>query len=102
MGSDGLYDKMTNSEVVEDVWITAINEAHFPPLHLHKMALNVATGVSKTSLTQWNMDNVSSIVIMFKNMVDALKGSEKGCYSSFPSQGLTEDMVDRTHNPVKT
>ena len=76
---------MTNSEIVEDVWCNAINEAHFPPSNYHKMALNMATGVSKTSLTQRNMDNVSSVVIVFKNMIDALKGDEKGMHSSFPS-----------------
>lgn len=82
LGSDGLYDKLTNSDIVSEVWQNALKETNSTSFNEHRITLSCAQRVCKHSMNLKNMDNVSGIVICFQNFLDTLQG----VYSSFSSQ----------------
>jgi len=65
MGSDGIYDKMSNEEVISKVWgCTKTNETK----DFHELMKYSVESVIKESLFMKSLDNVTGIMIAFANM----------------------------------
>jgi protein phosphatase 2C family protein 2/3 len=65
MGSDGLYDKLSNSDLISEIWQNAIKETNSSNFNEHRIALSCAQRICKHSMNLKNMDNVTGIVICF-------------------------------------
>ena len=73
MGSDGIFDTMTNQEVMDTVWDTVryhkentIN----PQREYEKILGECVSNVMKRSLIQSSEDNVTVMMICFKNLLE--------------------------------
>jgi len=63
LGCDGIYDQLTNREVVDCVWMTMKEAAKSKSLHIQcGMAVDM---VLKTSLIRRTLDNVTAVLIAF-------------------------------------
>jgi len=66
MGCDGIYDKMSNKEVVDLVWNSARESTTGGDLHLE--CANIVERLLRESVKKKTLDNITCIVIAFKNL----------------------------------
>eukprot|EP00357_Protocruzia_adherens_P027163 CAMPEP_0114995738 /NCGR_PEP_ID=MMETSP0216-20121206/13908_1 /TAXON_ID=223996 /ORGANISM="Protocruzia adherens, Strain Boccale" /LENGTH=676 /DNA_ID=CAMNT_0002359837 /DNA_START=319 /DNA_END=2349 /DNA_ORIENTATION=+ len=94
MASDGIFDKMSNKEVIQGVW-TAVSDAHNLTIH-QQAGLGVET-VMKTALAKRTLDNITVVLIGFSNFKKRLFSS------SAPLNGISNNIPrDFTTNPNGT
>ena len=63
LGSDGVFDKLSNKEAVHEVWSSL---AHHKEPTLHKQCGIAAEAVLRCALEKRSLDNVTVVVICFK------------------------------------
>lgn len=70
MGSDGVFDKLTNQEISECIWTkaNALMEASIGTKQpgIHEVCGKCASEVIKLAMTQGSLDNVTAVVIGLK------------------------------------
>lgn len=66
VASDGIFDKMSNREVVQQVWGLMIEA---PAENTHKLCEKGVVGVMKNALARRTLDNVTVVMIAFENLV---------------------------------
>ena len=74
LGCDGIFDKLTNTQVVTAVYDTA---KHHSTNNIHQFTAKATENVLKKSLTQKSLDNVTVVMISFKNLKTLIFGSKK-------------------------
>lgn len=82
MSSDGVFDKLTNKEIVQLVWDSiADNTQSLTP---HQQASLCVDNILKTSLIRRTLDNVTTVIVQFHNLQQKLLGplTEKDSKSS--------------------
>ena len=80
MGSDGIYDRLNNKDVVQCVWNTVAQEK---TTKIHKQCGIAADSVLKNALLRRSLDNVTSVIIAFPSF-------KKAC---FPKQSTTKKQL---------
>ena len=91
---------MTNSEVISEVWNCALSESKIKPMNPHMMAELCTQRVCKASMLKKNMDNVSGIVICFRNFIDSVDRRESSQKEDREGTwGLTEADIDKDFDP---
>ena len=64
MGSDGIFDKLSNEDVVQCVWNSIMKEKGE---HVHQQCALAVDSIIKNSLLRHSLDNVTSVLIAFHN-----------------------------------
>ncbi len=64
MGSDGIFDKLSNKDAVQCVWNSVKNE---PALNVHQQCGVGIETILKNSLMRRSLDNVTALIIAFAN-----------------------------------
>lgn len=67
MGSDGLFDRITNEQLMETAWKT---KEHSKAITLHKMAGKMIDLILEKSLESGSLDNVTAMIICFDGILD--------------------------------
>lgn len=122
MGSDGLFDKQSNSEIVRAVFKKAHEMYNTETMDINRIALACSEYVVKEAIDKKAMDNVSCNIIFFDNFINSLNGRpvtdtsshgldyaytpkkdlhKLGIASSLPSHlnfDLTDNDIDRNHS----
>lgn len=72
MSSDGVFDKLSNKEIVQLVWDSiADNNQTLTP---HQQASLCVDNILKTSLIRRTLDNVTTVIVQFHNLQQRLIG----------------------------
>ena len=74
MGSDGIFDKLSNKETIQCVWNGVKNE---PALNVHQQCGTGIETILKNSLMRRSLDNVTSLIIAFANFKKVAFGDKK-------------------------
>ena len=64
MGCDGIFDQLSNEDVIQCVWNSVLQEKG---KKLHQQCANAVDSIIKNSLMRQSLDNVTCIVISFSN-----------------------------------
>jgi serine/threonine protein phosphatase PrpC len=82
MGSDGIFDKLSNEEVSECVWMSVrdVNresnlESSHPMINVHKQIGMGVEYVIKNALLRRSLDNVTVVVIAFESFQKKISGT---------------------------
>ena len=73
MGSDGVFDKLSNREVATAAWRSALVEKDSGSLHA--CALESAVATLKRAMNKKTFDNVSCVLIVLENFQKTLHGT---------------------------
>jgi len=74
LASDGIYDKLSNKDVVQCVWNSTKDD--LKP-NIHKQSSLGVEAILKNALLRRTLDNVTVVLIAFSNFKHAVYGSEK-------------------------
>ena len=78
IGSDGIFDKLNNREVIQAVWNTAGN---FRGSDMHRLAGNAATGILTAAMEKRSLDNLTAVLIGFHSFSQVMHHSQmKNCF----------------------
>ena len=78
LGCDGIFDKMSNENIVECVWNSvADNKEMKVANNIHKQTGMSVEYILKNSLLRRTLDNVTVVMISFKNFKRAVFGEDK-------------------------
>jgi len=79
LGCDGIFDKMSNEHIVECVWNSVSDNKHMKVANnIHKQTGMAVEYILKNSLLRRTLDNVTVVMISFKNFKRAVFGEDKG------------------------
>jgi serine/threonine protein phosphatase PrpC len=88
LGWDGIFDKLTNSQVLQAVW----KEVHQNTGSIHQLTGHWVEGILKTSAASRTLDNITTVMVSFKSLKKTLSKLNK------VKHGLTEDSLDQIYN----
>lgn len=74
MGSDGIFDKLNNKDVVQCVWNGVANEL---AQNVHQQSGVGIETIIKNTLMRRSLDNVTAVIIAFSNFKKVVFGSKK-------------------------
>lgn len=80
LGCDGLYDRSTSEEIVDRIWETSSTKAWKG--NYHEVAAEIVEGVFADTFQRKAWDNITVILICFKNMFDSLLKMKTRLYNS--------------------
>jgi hypothetical protein len=63
---DGIFDRLSNYEIVKGIWTSLRGDIHKEEEKIHKISGNICDMVMKMSLAKHTMDNISCIFISFR------------------------------------
>lgn len=66
---DGIYDKLSNQEVIETVWSTAHDNKGD---NIHQACANAVENIMKTAISKRTVDNITVVMIAFSSFKYAL------------------------------
>lgn len=119
MGSDGLYDKQSNSDIIKSIYKKAVELYNTETQNLNTIALLWSESIVKEAIDNKALDNISWNIIIFDNFLSFLKGRPittqgsafdtvmpkskhespiTGTLSSSTNHDLTDADIDRTHS----
>jgi hypothetical protein len=82
MGCDGIFDQLSNDEILKCVWMTTTNNTKAKDIHSQcGLAIDM---IMKTSLIRKTLDNVTCVIISFENFNKKLFGSEPSSTTHTP------------------
>ena len=73
MGCDGIFDDLTNNEVVNAAWFVFKNESKEKNYDIHELSADSCDLVIKYALEKQTVDNLSCIIIGFEGLEKFLK-----------------------------
>lgn len=73
LGCDGIFDKLTDTQVLKAVWESARKRYSNTEISLHSLSGAAVETVLKLSVDQNTADNITVVVICFKNFKKQLK-----------------------------
>lgn len=74
MACDGVWDELSNQEVSDAVWQTLETCSKIDDISLQEIARLCAEHVMKVSFDKKSLDNITVIVVLFKEKVDYKRG----------------------------
>lgn len=72
LGCDGIFDKISNAEVLKQSWIAASKNYHSKDQPIHQICGYVVEQVMKASVAYKTLDNITVVLLAFKNFKKAL------------------------------
>ena len=84
LGCDGVYDKLTNEEIMKSVWLTT--KAEYRAKNIHSQCSYGIDIVLKTSLLRRTFDNVTCIMIAFENLEKLFIDKEVNILNTNPKE----------------
>lgn len=69
---DGIFDKISNAEVLKQAWIAAKKNFHAKDQPIHQICGYVVEQVMKASVSYKTLDNITVVMLAFKNFKFAL------------------------------
>lgn len=72
LGCDGIFDKISNAEVLKQAWIAAKKNFHAKEQPIHQICGYVVEQVMKASVSYKTLDNITVVMLAFKNFKHAL------------------------------
>lgn len=69
---DGIFDKISNAEVLKQGWIAAKKNFHSKDQPIHQTCGYVVEQVMKASVSYKTLDNITVVLLAFKNFKNAL------------------------------
>lgn len=69
---DGIFDKISNAEVLKQGWIAAKKNFHSKDQPIHQTCGYVVEQVMKASVAYKTLDNITVVLLAFKNFKQAL------------------------------
>ena len=100
MGSDGLFDKQTNSEIVKSVFKHSIDLFTNETKNINRIALSWCEQLVKEAMDKRTLDNISWNMIMFENFINSLNGNALTSFSEPPQSQLKK--FDLSFTPKKS
>ena len=73
LGCDGIYDKLSNTQVVQAGWEAAKKKFKDRGQAIHQNCGTAVEAILKSSIAERSLDNVTVVIIAFKNFRKALK-----------------------------
>ncbi len=95
LGCDGIFDQMSNEEVVESVWITN-RESKMKNVH-QQCGVGVDM-IMKTSLVRRSLDNVTVVMIAFSNFEREFITKENSLYNKNKENNFSNDFTSTNPN----
>lgn len=96
LGCDGIFDKMSNEDVVSAVWNSVKDcksgTLKCPPTNIHKLSGLSVEYILKNSLLRRTLDNVTVVLIAFNNF-------KKACFGDSPHV-LSPKMATKNKYPL--
>lgn len=77
LGCDGIFDKISNAEVLKQSWIAAKKNFHTKDQQIHQICGYVVEQTMKASVSYKTLDNITVVMLAFKNFKKSL--SEEFC-----------------------
>ena len=98
LGCDGIFDQMTNKEVIDSIWMTT-KEAKTK--NIHQQCGIAVDMVMKTSLVRRSLDNVTVVVIAFSNFENILLSKENSIIIKSKESNISNDyLMTNTNSTV--
>jgi serine/threonine protein phosphatase PrpC len=73
LGCDGIFDKLSSQEVIKVAWEAAKKKFVSRDLQLHQICGNSVEIVLKHSAKQRTLDNITAVIVCFKNFKKHLR-----------------------------
>ena len=73
IGSDGIFDKLSNDDINEIIWNTIKESQSNLSLSIHAICGRAADEILKAAAINKTLDNISIVVIAFKRLQDYLE-----------------------------
>ena len=74
IGSDGLFDKLTNEEIIKTAWKTKEESKAITP---HKSAGKMIDAILEAAVSNKSLDNITAVMICFEGFIDNGEGSPR-------------------------
>ena len=71
LGCDGIFDKISNAEVVKQAWIASKKNFHSKEQPIHQICGYVVEQAMKASVAYKTLDNITVVMLAFKNFKKA-------------------------------
>lgn len=94
MGSDGLFDKQSNSEIIRTIFKQAVDMYKNKDSNINQIAHSCSEGVVKNAISNKALDNISWNIIFFDNFISFLNGR--------PLSNLSSQAFEMTLSPKKS
>lgn len=72
LGCDGIFDQISNKDIVDSVWMTMTNKDENRPKDLHSQCALGVDMIMKSSLVRRTLDNVTVLLIAFQNFENTI------------------------------
>ena len=72
LGCDGIFDKISNAEVIKQSFIAAKKNFHSKDQAIHQICGHVVEQVMKGSIAYKTLDNITVVMLAFKNFKESL------------------------------
>ena len=88
---DGIFDRMESGEVLKMIWEFKKKDNFVNNIHIYSG--NITDAVIKQSMKKMSADNVTAILIAFKNFEEKMKDKDFE-YKNSPDCKFIEDEID--------
>lgn len=88
MTGDGIFDKITNEEVIKQSWIAAKRNFKSKDQPIHQICGNIVEQVMKDSIAYKTLDNITVVLLAFNNLRQSL-------VDELLSQNYSSDVDDK-------
>ena len=83
---DGIFDKISNAEVLKQGWIAAKKNFHSKDQPIHQTCGYVVEQVMKASVAYKTLDNITVVLLAFKNFKSSLSNEFMQVNGMLPSE----------------
>ena len=73
MGSDGIFEKIQNKDIIQTIWTTTSKEIRKQSLNFHEIMGECTDLILKKSIIAGSLDNISWVIISFNNFIEKSK-----------------------------
>lgn len=73
LGCDGIFDKLNNEQVIQATWESARKNFKERTQTIHQVCGMAVEKIMKASVAERTMDNITVVIIAFKNFKKMLK-----------------------------
>jgi serine/threonine protein phosphatase PrpC len=78
LGCDGIFDQISNKDIIDSVWMTMTNKDENRPKDLHSQCALGVDMIMKSSLVRRTLDNVTVLLIAFQNFENTVNNYNSG------------------------
>ena len=104
LGCDGIYDQLTSQEVLQCAWMMIennkkiLNEKEKSGIDIYKTCANIVDFILKMSMARKSFDNVTCLIIAFKDLVNDNNNITKNNITNSYKKDDIKNLNDRNEN----